>query len=411
MNKETVPKGKPINFEKAKNTLSRFEHISINGLVSVLGVNSVGIINYYDNNTISEEAAQEIQSKIYTNDRIGPKIINILSFIHDEWVRGNPNIFLRVDKDENGNDIPRNKEYKFVPLQMLNWKEAKKYLQFLEPILEAAGIKIDEDEIEEQFEISQIEFLLDNDIDSPDKLRNKLKEGSKFYAALKGLETKDGESINKLLKNVEVLEKIAGQVEGQIAIRSRKEIALDLIQSDNELLNDLFWVQTVKRNNKNDVKSPYISEPASKREILLSKAIGKPYPTYFGEGDEIQIEDSYGHEYAIDAVSNRRNFLAFHAIEPSDSKLYKKGVISFVYGFNREIKQEYIEVSKRDLILHQLDPDKLGWKERTINNKRGKVSPKDIVKAAIHRELNREEVGNKEGYMRRFFDYLFRGKV
>lgn len=91
----------------------------------------------YTKDKLSEDISKEIQSKIYRgalDKNSSPAIVNMLSVVHDEWVRNNPNNFLRVNKDENWQDKPRNKEYQFVPLQMLSWKEAKSDLLFLKPI-------------------------------------------------------------------------------------------------------------------------------------------------------------------------------------------------------------------------------------------------------------------------------------
>lgn len=403
----------PQNLEDAKGITWGSEISSIKGIISVLGLSPESeqqiTEDVYTKDTISEEIAKQIQSKIYRNGNSSASIIDMLSVVHDEWVKNNSNNFLRVNKDENGNDKPRNKEYQFVPLKMLSWKEAKSDLLFLKPILEGAGISVDEKLIEQQFEIAQKEFLIDNGIDSPDKLRFKLAQGSKFYPALEGIETKNGGNIDELLKNNEILEKMAGQVEGQIEIKSREEMAVDLIKSDNEDLNELFWIQTVTRDIENDEKLPYISEPASKREVLLSKLIGKPYPTYFN-GITLPNYDRYenmlqgwgGHEYAMDVTEANRANMASKAKESKNPDLDKEGIITFGYDRNAEVIPGEIKVSKRDLIKSQLDPEKMGWSERTIE-KKGKVSKKDMAEAdEMHKFTT--EVGEAKGIIQKLLD-------
>ena len=395
----------PQNLEEAKGITWGSEISSIRGIISVLGLNpeleQQITEDVYIRDTISEDIAKQIQSKIQRNGNSNIEIIEMLSVVHDEWVKTNPNKFMQQD---------RNKEYQFVPFQMLSWKEAKSDLLFLKPILEAAGVKVDEQAIEQQFEIVQKEFLIDNGIDSLDKLKFKLKQGSDFYPALEGIETKNGGNIDGLLKNDEILEKMAGQVESQIDIKSREEMAIDLIKSDNKGLDELFWVQTVARDVKNDEKLPYISEPASKREILLSKLIGKPYPTYF-QGITLPNHDRYenrlegwgGHEYAMDLTESTRILSASKARESDSSELDKEGVITFGYDKNAEVIQGNIKVCKRDLIAHQLEPDRMGWSERTID-KKGKVSPKDIAKADEGKGIRTEEIGGVKGFITKALD-------
>lgn len=406
----------PQNLQEAKGITGGSEISSIRGIILALGlkpeVEQQMTEDVYSRDTISEDIAKQIQSKIYRNGNSSSAIIDMLSVVHDEWVRNNSNNFLRVNKDENGNDKPRNKEYQFVPLQMLSWKEAKSDLLFLKPILEAAGVTVDEKAIEQQFEIAQKEFLIKNGIYSPEQLRLKLSQGSKFYPALEGIETKNGGNIDELLKKDEIVERMAVQIEGQIDIKSREKMAVDLIKSDNAALNELFWVQTVQRDIKNDEKLPFISEPASKREILLSKLIGKPYPTYFQgitlpnyDRYENRLEGWFGHEYAMDLTESSRNSSSIQARESDNPDLDKEGIITFGYDRNAEIIPGKIKVSKRDLIAHQLNPERMGWTERIID-KKGRVSAKDIAEADRGRALTTTDVGGIKGFTKKLLDKL-----
>lgn len=402
----------PQNLEKAKEITWGSEISSIKGIISVLGLNQEieqqFIDDVYNKDRISENIAKQIQGKIYRyNNNSSFAIIDMLSGVHDEWVRNNSNKFLQEG---------RNKEYQFVPLKMLSWKEAKSDLLFLKPILEAAGVRVDENEIEEQFAIEQKKFLIDNEIYSQDILESKLEQGSRFYPALEGIETNNGGNIENLLKNSEISKKMAEQVANQIGkMKSREKMAVDLIKSDNKSLDELFWVQTVKRDIENDEKLPYISEPASKREILLSKLIGKPYPTYF-QGITLPNHDRYenrlegwgGHEYAIDLTENKRKLYANKVKESHSVELDKEGVITFGYDRNGEVIPGNINVSKKDLIAHQLDPDKMGWSERKLD-KKGKISPKDIAKADQEKGLTTAEVGGVKGFIKKILD-KFKGK-
>lgn len=81
---------------------------SIKGIISVLGLNpeleSRMVEEIYTKDKLSEDISKEIQSKIYRgalDKNSSPAIVNMLSVVYDEWVRNNPNNFLRVNKDEN----------------------------------------------------------------------------------------------------------------------------------------------------------------------------------------------------------------------------------------------------------------------------------------------------------------------
>ena len=256
---------KPTNLEEAKGITWGSEISSIKGIISVLDLNpeleQQIIEDVYTKETISEDIAQEISSKV---DNLA--IIDILSVVHDEWVKNNPNNFLRVNKDKNGQDKPRNKEYQFVPLEMLSWKEAKSDLLFLKPILEAAGVEVDETALQQQFELAQKEFLIDKKIYSRDNLEAALKCGASFYPALEGLETKNGGNICKLLQNDEIVKRMAGQIEGQIDIKSKDDLLKDIQESENPLYNDVYHVKSNRTYSDINMDSEM-----TKREILVSK--------------------------------------------------------------------------------------------------------------------------------------------
>jgi len=257
----------PTNLEEAKGITWGSEISSIKGIVSVLGLNpeleEKLVEEIYTKDTISEEIAKEIKSK--TNNET---IINILSVVHEKWENNNPNNFLRVNKDENGQDKPRDKEYQFVPLQMLSWKEAKSDLLFLKPILEAAGVEVDENSVQQQFEVSQKEFLIDHGIYLNEQLQGALKY-SNIHPILKGLETKNGGNIRDLLRNDEVSAKMAEQILGQIEIKSKEELLKEIQESDNPLYNDVYHVKSNRTYSYAGLED--IDEYMTMRDILISK--------------------------------------------------------------------------------------------------------------------------------------------
>ena len=146
--------------------------------------------------------------------------------------------------------------------------------------------------------------------------------------------------------------------------------------------------------------------------ILLSKLIGKPYPTYFQgitlpnyDRYENRLEGWFGHEYAMDLTESSRNSSSIQARESDNPDLDKEGIITFGYDRNAEIIPGKIKVSKRDLIAHQLNPERMGWTERIID-KKGRVSAKDIAEADRGRALTTTDVGGIKGFTKKLLDKL-----
>ena len=182
-------------------------------------------------------------------------------------MKNNSNNFLKV----NDNGERRNKERQFVKLELLDWGEVQSDLLFLKPILEAAGIELNEKELRNRFEVIQQEFLIDNGITSHEKLVEFLSKGSKSYPALKGIETKFGGNIEQLLKDPSIVEEMAGQIESRVRIKSEKEMAKDILNSTNPEMDEIFWADTIVDNPAFvEEKFPRINGPISRREILLS---------------------------------------------------------------------------------------------------------------------------------------------
>jgi len=342
----------------------------------------------YTSDTISPEISEQLQKAIQ-GDGKNKSILSILSTIHDSWVRNNSDNFLKPG---------RNKERQFVPLQMLNWGEVESDLLFLKPILEASGIEIDEEQLKQEHELQQQEYMIDNGILSHEDLVKHLSRGSKSYSALEGLETKNGGNIDGLLQDPEVLESMATQIESKVPIRSREELAMDIIKSDNESLNDLSWVYTSSFDGNFDKnKCPVLDTPISKREIMLSKLIGQPYPTYFLSGISNDNHDVYqnkivgsrGYEYKLDQAETYMQKTMASSKESLEEG--KNGRIEFGYTTTGEKIGGSLEITDKELEAAGLSTGRMGWSEIT-RDKSKTVSPKDIAKADESRELTSTEL-------------------
>jgi len=292
----------PTTIEDAKGITWGSEVAAINGIARVLNLDSEDVEKLvgtkendgeiYTQEVISEDIASKIRSAITRVDKT-EAVLDILSSIHDEWVKNNSNNFLKVN--ENGER--RNKERQFVPLELLDWGEVKSDLLFLKPILEASGIEVDENELWDRFLVVQQEFLIDNGITSHEKLVEFLSNGAKSYPALEGIETKFGGNIEELLKDSRIAYNMARQIEGRVQIKSEKEMAKDILGSKNPEMDEIFWADTrVDNPSFSEEKCPRINGPISRREILLSKIIGIPYPKYITSGISDHNHDEYINE-------------------------------------------------------------------------------------------------------------------
>lgn len=341
----------PTTLEEAKKITDRSEISAAKGIVSVLGLNpeleARLLDDIYNKESISEELAKEIIDGFRncvdvferSETNIGASsIINILSVIHDEWAKRFPDKFLQEG---------RNKEYQFAPLMLLSWEEAKSDLVFLKPILESAGIYVDEKDIEQQFEVMQKEFLIDNNLTSHESIVTAIRD-KKFYPALEGLETKNGGNIQELMMQSDIAEKMAKQIEMQVSVKSREDLAIDLIKIDNHRLDLL--------------AGSYVGGMVSKREQLLFKCIGKPHTK--------EVIDSLtaisGHAMEIGEASRISKFESERKSENPD--MDKPGRIQFeVNGVKRSII-----VSKRELLnsgRNGIDPEKMGLETDRVYSK------------------------------------------
>ena len=93
---------------------------------------------------------------------------------------------------------------------------------------------------------------------------------------------------------MEDLERRAEQVDGPIDIKTKEELVIDIIHSDNPVYNEIYHIKTVE----NDVNWKNIDTYVSVREIILSGLIGKPYPSSVITGKQFPSLDydlkSYG---------------------------------------------------------------------------------------------------------------------
>lgn len=247
--------------ENASNNVTYGSELkAIKGIAQAIGLDEkqvAQLINDINTNSkVSSELASEIQAKMASKG-LESTILEILSVVHDGWVKDNGNKFQARPKD-----------YQFVDLKLLDFKEASLDLLFLQPILEACGITVDRQMLEERFLQEQREYLQQQGIDSHEALVEKISSGAEFYPTLEGVETnkgvKGGEKtpITELLKNQEIVEKMAGQVEDRIA----PSMLENAKAKNNELSNEAEKIKGTEElvkaaeQGKNQDKNPGIGE-------------------------------------------------------------------------------------------------------------------------------------------------------
>ncbi len=114
-------------------------------------------------------------------NKVGFSVIDILANVHDGWVKDNAKKFNREGRE--------NKKYQHLPIEMIGWKEAKADLLFVEPILDAMGIKVDEQKLEQEYNKRVTKFfneknlVNENGIDKGAVARL-IAKGHEFYSPL-----------------------------------------------------------------------------------------------------------------------------------------------------------------------------------------------------------------------------------
>ena len=122
----------------------------------------------------SENIIQILTEKADGKDK-DELVLNMLSAVHDGWVKDNGKKF-----------FARDKKYQHLPLELIGWKEVKADLLFVGPIAESIGINIDEKQLEESYNKRVKQFKEDKSIETNNDLRRLISEGADFYPALKG---------------------------------------------------------------------------------------------------------------------------------------------------------------------------------------------------------------------------------
>lgn len=233
---------------------------SINGIAQILGLSTDEIKTLTNDVNTREAVSQDLAAKVKSKMEergLETSVIDVLSVIHDGWVQDNGNKF--EDPKRMG------KLYQFVDLKLLDYGEAKADLLFLQPILEASGIKLDEVALEQEFLKEQKEFLQEKGITNREDLKSNLKKGAEFYGALAGITTTKGktaepELITDRLQDTQVLETMTNQVAEKTQldkVQNKSTVSLDQIEE---------VATTLSSQELSRVESDFVKQQEKKQE-------------------------------------------------------------------------------------------------------------------------------------------------
>lgn len=202
---------------------------------------------------------------------------------------------------------------------------------------------------------------------------------------------------------------MSAQIQGQVPIKSREELAMDIIKGENPAYNEIFHLKTTSYDGKfNEEKCPHIDKYVSQKEIMLSKLIGKPYPTYVLSGIMNDNHDVYqnslqevGRDYGADAKSAH---ITSMGIKSNHMEEGKKGKIDFGYTSTGEKLQGSIEVTDKELLAGGIDPELVGWEE--ITRKKGLLSKKEIAQADEAYKVSKSDKKESKNIFEKLVDKL-----
>ncbi len=149
---------------------------AVNNLSSILDLSDSqtnSFRNYIMDGIESPEILELIRSR--TLHAVPAEVlIETMSRMHDDWVRRNDSEY--IDGEYN---------HKYLPFELVGWKDLKQELDISKAVMEEVGIKISRP-LEYDYQRRVKTFFLNEDIKTTEDLENKILSGANFYDALKG---------------------------------------------------------------------------------------------------------------------------------------------------------------------------------------------------------------------------------
>lgn len=197
--------------------------------------------------------------------------MDTLFAVHDGWVRDNIKKF-----------NAREKKHQHMPSELIGWKEVKADLLFVRPIFEAAGLDVNEEELEQLYNGRVKDFFLNRGIKTARNLSDSITQGKEFYPALEGY----GEILTTINAPNYVDEKIIPAIEQQ----------------------GIGNIEEVRRNIVSQIISNPIPEDVERlsdeEKIQVEQSIDQEVSALTEQRDELQQKNSIVQR--IMALANRR---------------------------------------------------------------------------------------------------------
>lgn len=175
---------KKINTESIKElenqvyALNSMKHAII-GLAKQINLSEEETVEFFEAVISGPETAKIFKTVTKKSETLEEQQqLNILSTIHDGWVQENSNEKTFQKK------MQREQLRQYTPLELIGWNEVKSDLLFLTPILNAIGVSVNEESLEESYHQRVESYLRKQKINAEEDITNLIAQGSLFYSAL-----------------------------------------------------------------------------------------------------------------------------------------------------------------------------------------------------------------------------------
>ncbi|MBR1654205.1 MAG: hypothetical protein IJ690_04575 [Clostridia bacterium] len=323
------------------------------------------------------------------NYNVTELILYVMSNAHEDWI---------IRHQDSLNDKQINNAYKFVPFNLLNWKDAKKYFAILEPIFNALNVNYDEEEVKNQFDRDQLLYLIKYGIYTKEIFKEKLKKMDELYPEVLTVKCKEGVRLDQKLSEENISDQIFKEASGKISFnvsdRLKKMLKIDKDNIGFVKTDDLTHRLSTYKYADNIVQRKIgfkrfafprftkaipktIYELANNLGIIFAKNVNKHDYNYVDFKDNIGKKvlfltyNECTNEQKKHIEKRRRKLEKFVSkVQKSKSKKYtESGVITLVnsrFNLADNTMPEIIqfEITKKELAQIGILPSEIGWESK-----------------------------------------------
>lgn len=297
---------------------------------------TINLHNFHEKNTETDESEEldsnfeyiEELNKMLKNYDLNKFIVYVLEEAHNNWI---------VENVDRLNYKKIRDAYKFVPLDLLEWKDANKYFTVAQPILSSLNIEFDKDKVKDQFMRNKIALLLGNGIYSKEILEDCIKNTDKFYIDLLMVKNGDGIKAIEKLRSENVVKQIVNQLDEK---------------TDLNLANQLKKALEIDRDNIGGICSQRASYRKGKfnyEENLGQKKFGirrMAYPQIKAPISQTLLEIS---KEGVIFVQNPKKYSYNYTDMSNKNFCYPDNVLFLPYNECKEDQKKLIEKRKKKL--------------------------------------------------------------